>query len=84
MDISSDKLAILNLKKEIESLLISLQNSAIRINYVKAKSDNTQQNSKCRLCAERDKTSYLKVNKCSKLAQKKFKTWYENVEKEIL
>ena len=37
-------------EREMESLLIAAQNNAIRINYVKVKIDETQQNSKCRLC----------------------------------
>ena len=35
------------LKKETESLLKAAQN-AIRVNYVKARIDKTQQNSRCR------------------------------------
>ena len=45
-----------NLKRETESLLQAAQNNAIRTNYVKAKIDKTQQNSKCWLCADRDET----------------------------
>ena len=37
-----------HLKRETESLLIAEQNKAIKTNYVKAKIDKTQQNSKCR------------------------------------
>ena len=43
-----------NLKKE--SLLMAAKNNAIRTNYVKARRDKTQQNSRCRLCSERDET----------------------------
>ena len=60
MDISSDKLPRLHMRRyghgyEMEisreklKLLIAAQNDAIRTNYVKAKIDNTQQNSKYRL-----------------------------------
>ena len=45
-----------NLKREIEYLRTAEQNNAIRTIYNKAKSDNTQQNSKCRLFGERDET----------------------------
>ena len=58
MDISSDKLMGLNTRKprqkdgnlqiKTESLLAAVQNNAIRDNYVKAKIDKTQQNSRCR------------------------------------
>ena len=39
-----------NLKRETESLLISAQSNTIRTNYIKAKIDYTQQNSKYWLC----------------------------------
>ena len=51
-------------------LLIEAQNNALRTNHVKAKIDNTQQNSKCRLCGDRDETIYHRISECSKLAQK--------------
>ena len=38
-----------NLKRERESVLIAAQNNTIRTNYVKARIDKTQQNSRCRL-----------------------------------
>ena len=41
-----------NLRRKAESLLIAAQNNTIRTNYVKAKTDNMQQNSKCRLCGD--------------------------------
>ena len=53
-----------NFKKETESLLI------VRSNYIKAKIDKTQQNSKCRLCGDRDETINHIINECSKFAQK--------------
>ena len=59
-NISHDKtwtcLRKVNFKREIESLLIAAQDNAIRTNHVKARIDKTQQNSKCRLCGERDET----------------------------
>ncbi len=42
--------------RETESLLIAAQNNAIRTNRIKARIDKTQQNSKCRLCGDRDET----------------------------
>ena len=66
MDISTDKLAKFNtrrpglrkgkLKRETKSLLIVVQNNAIRTNYIKAKIDYTQQNSKCKFRIKRDET----------------------------
>ena len=40
---------------EAESLLMTSQNNTIRTDYVKVKIDDTQENSKCRWCRERDK-----------------------------
>ena len=59
-----------NLKREIESLLISAQNNDKRTNHIKARIDKTQQNSKCRLCGDRDETINHIISECSKLAQK--------------
>ena len=61
-----------NLKRETESLLIATQNSAI--NNVKAKIDNTQQNSKCGLCGDKEETINHIIRDCSKLSQKEYKT----------
>ena len=59
-----------NFKRETESLLMAAQNSAIKTNHIKARIDKTQQNSKCRLCSDRDETINHIISKCSKLAQK--------------
>ena len=59
-----------NLKRETESLLIAAQDNAIRTNHIKARIDKTQQNSKCRLCGNRDETINHIISECSKLAQK--------------
>ena len=59
-----------NFKKETESLQIAAQNNALRTNHIKARIDKTQQNSKCRLCGDRDKTINHIISECSKLAQK--------------
>ena len=45
-----------NFKRETESLLMAAQNGAIRTNLIKARIDKTQQNSKCRVCSDRDET----------------------------
>ena len=57
-----------NNKRETESLLIAAQNSVIRTNQIKVRIDKMQQNSKCRLCGDRDKTINHIVSECSKLA----------------
>ena len=58
-----------NFWREIETLLITAQNNAIRTNFVKLKIDNTQRNSKCSLCRERDETINHIVRESSKVAQ---------------
>ena len=58
-----------NLKGETESLLIAAQDNAIRTNHIKAKIVKTQQNRKCRLCGDGDKTINHIISDCSKLAQ---------------
>ena len=55
--------------------------NTIRINYIKAKINNTQQYSKCRLYGERDESHI--VTQCSKLAQKKYRTRHDWVWKVI-
>ena len=45
-----------NLQRETESIFIEAQNNAIRTNYIKAKTDNTQWN---RICDDRDETVNL-------------------------
>ena len=71
-----------NFWRETEFLLIAAQNSAIRTNHIKARIDKTQQNSKCRLCGDRDET-INHISGCSKLAQKEYKTRHDWVGKVI-
>ena len=71
-----------NFKREIESLLIAAQNNAIRTNHIKSRIDKTQQNSKCRLCGDRDETINHIISECSKLAQE-YKTRHDWVGKVI-
>ena len=71
------------LKRETESLLIAAQNHAIRTNHIKARIDKNQQNSKCRLCGNRDETINHIINECSKLVQKEYKTRHNWVGKVI-
>ena len=46
-----------NFKRETESLLIAVQDNTLRINHIKARIDKTHQNSKCRLCGDRDEAT---------------------------
>ena len=66
MDMSKKR----KLQREKESLLIAAQSNTIRTNYIKSRIDKTQQNSKYRICGERDKTIKHILTECSKLAQK--------------
>ena len=72
-----------NFKRETESLQLEAQNNAIRTNHIKARIEKTQQNSKCRLCSDRDETINHIISECSKLAQKEYKTRHDWVGKVI-
>ena len=72
-----------NLKRETESLLIAAQDNAIRTNHIKARIDKTQQNSKYRLCGDRDETINHIISECSKLAQNEYKARHDWVGKVI-
>ena len=71
-----------NFKRETESLLIAAEDNAIRTNHTKARIDKTQQNSKCRLCGDRDET-INHISECSKLAQREYKARHDWVGKVI-
>ena len=66
-----------HLMRETESLLIATQNNTIRTNHIKARIDEMQQNSKCRLCDNKRKTINHMISECSKLAQKVYKTRHD-------
>ena len=72
-----------NFKRKTESLLIAAKYSAIRTNHIKARIDKTQQNSKCRLCGDRDETINHIMSECSKLAQREYKVRQDWVGKVI-
>ena len=46
------------------------QNNSIKTNYIEVKNDNTQQNSNCRLCGEKDEAVNPIISECSKPVQK--------------
>ena len=66
-----------NLNRETEFLLIAALDNAIRTNHMKARIDKTQQNSKCRLCGDRDETINHIISECSKLAKKEYKARHD-------
>ena len=72
-----------NSRREREFFLIAAQNNAVKTHHIKARIDKTQQNSKCRLCGDRDETINHIISECSKLAQKEYKTRHDWVGKVI-
>ena len=72
-----------NVQWETESLLKAAQDSAIWTNHIKARIDKTQQNSKCRLCGDRNETINHIINECSKLEQREYKARHDWVRKVI-
>ena len=71
------------LNRETESLPIAVQNNAVRTNDIKARIDKTQQNSKCRLCGDRDETIHHIIIECGKLVRKEYKNRHDWVGKVI-
>ena len=63
-----------NFKRETYSLLIAAQNNAMTTNHIKARIDETPQNSKSRLCGDRDETINHIISEYNKLAQREYKT----------
>ena len=62
---------------------MAAQYSAIRTNHIKARTDKMQQNSKCRLCSDRDETINHIISEYNKLAQKEYKARHDWVGKVI-
>ena len=69
-------------RKQMNLFLKAAQKNVSRINYVEARIDHMQQNSKCWLCGKIDGTVNY-IRECSKLAQRGYKTRLDWVEKEI-
>ena len=53
----------------VSLLIVTAQNTSRRINHIKAEIDKAQQNSKCRLCGDRDEAINHTISEYSKLAQ---------------
>ena len=51
---------------------------------IKARIDKKQQNSRCRLCSDRDEMINHMISECSKLAQKEYKIRHDWVGKRIV
>ena len=71
------------LKRETESLILAAQEQAIRTNVIKAKIDNTQEESKCRMCGKVDETVNHIVSECNMLAQREYKRRHDCVGRKI-
>ena len=72
-----------SIERETESLIIAAQDNVMRTNYIKAKIDKTQQNSKCRMCGDRDETVNHIISEYSKLTQREYKAGHYSVGKVI-
>ena len=72
-----------SLKRETESLLIAAENNTIRTNHMKSRINEMPQNSRCRLCDDKDEMINHIISECSKLAQKEYKTRHDWVGKVI-
>ena len=62
-----------SIKRETESPIMAAQEQAIMKNAIKAKTDKTQAESKCRLCGKVDETVRHIVCECPMLAQRDYK-----------
>ena len=70
-----------NFKRETDSLLIVAQNNTITTNFIEAKTDYTKENSKSKLCGERDEMDNQVISECSEQSQRNYKTRYGWVKK---
>lgn len=71
------------LKRETESLIMAAQEQAIRTNSIKAKIDQSQQESKCRMCGKADETVNHLLSECSKMAQREYKRRHDWLGKRV-
>ena len=61
----------------------SSERPSAKTNHIKTRIDKMQQNSKCRLCGDRDETINHIISECIKLAQKEYKIRHDWVGKVI-
>ena len=72
-----------NLKRGTESPILAAQEQAVRKNVIKAKIDNAQEQSKCRMCGEKDETVNHLISECSKMAQREYKRRHDWVGRRV-
>ena len=76
-------------RKSLERIWISFnsskkkKNNVIRINYINAKIDNTQQNSKYRICGNKGETIRQNMRKILQTRAKEYKIRHDSVRKMI-
>ena len=63
---------------------MAAQEQAIRTNSIKAKIDQSQQESKCRMCGKADETVNHLLSECSKMAQREYKRRHVGLEREYI
>ena len=61
------------LKRTTEAFIMAAQEQAIRTNTIKAKTDKTQKNSKCRINGKAEESVNHVLSECNKLARKEYK-----------
>ena len=67
------------LKKETEGLIFAAQDQALRTNAIKARIENQNVPSKCRMCGSHDETVQHILCSCPKLAQTEYKKRHDVV-----
>ena len=72
-----------NVKRKTESLIFAEQEQAVRTNVITAKIDKTQEQSKCRMCGEKDETVNHLISECSKMAQREYKRRHDWVGRRV-
>jgi hypothetical protein len=71
------------LKKETEALIMSAQESALRVNYIKFKIDHTVADPTCRMCHQFPETIQHIVCGCPKLAKSEYQLRHDRMGKVI-
>ena len=71
------------MKKETEGLIMAAQTQSSCTNTIKANIDKTQEDSKCRMCKQKEETVSHIVSECPKLAQREYKRRHDCVVKAL-
>ena len=72
-------LAIGDLKRETESLIVAAQDQALNTNSIKKSIYKLDVSEKCRLCGKEKEDFTHIVSSCGMLAQKEYKRWHDKV-----